>query len=467
MCWVMPPASPAAHVGVPDGVEQLGLAVVDVAHHGHHRRPGLQIFLAALVLAELEVERLQQLAVLFLRGRRPERCSSSRRRAAAASRRPTDWVAVTISPRWNSTCTSEAGLTPILSAKSLSDAPRDSRMAWPLPRGICTPPIAGACMLSNSWRRCLRDLRPRDGRPPGRPNAPWVPLRPRPPHRRGRPPATTGAGPRHRRHRHRDAAHPCRDRHGRRHPGVPRRHRRRRDRRGQDRRDRHQGRHGRAAAACCSGWDGARRGGPCPPGWAVLARPGPAGPPDAGRRDAGCPGPGTRDRQRRARSGRAAAGAPRGAEPIPEATGAYGLLPGRGPGRGPPRPAGRGAPGRGAPWPWLPWPGPACPGRPVGLRSACPAPVPLCPGPAGPGRGAPGRGPGTGPRPGWAGRAGAPPSEGTGGTGARGAAGPARWDPRWRAGWPRPRVLPGWPRPGSPRPGRWPPARRGWPAGGH
>ena len=60
----------------------------------------------------------------------------------------TDWVAVTISPRWNMTCTSEAGLTPILSAKSLSEAPRDSRIAWPLPRGIDTPPIAGACMLS-------------------------------------------------------------------------------------------------------------------------------------------------------------------------------------------------------------------------------------------------------------------------------------------------------------------------------
>ena len=56
------------HVGVPDRVEELGLAVVDVAHHGHHRRPGDQGFLAALVLTELDVERLQQLPVLFLRG---------------------------------------------------------------------------------------------------------------------------------------------------------------------------------------------------------------------------------------------------------------------------------------------------------------------------------------------------------------------------------------------------------------
>ena len=38
MCWVMPPASPADHVGRADGVEQRGLAVVDVAHDGHDRR---------------------------------------------------------------------------------------------------------------------------------------------------------------------------------------------------------------------------------------------------------------------------------------------------------------------------------------------------------------------------------------------------------------------------------------------
>ena len=48
------------------------------------------------------------------------------------------------------TCTSDAGLAPILSAKSASEAPRESRTTWPLPRGTCTPPIVGACMLSNS-----------------------------------------------------------------------------------------------------------------------------------------------------------------------------------------------------------------------------------------------------------------------------------------------------------------------------
>ncbi len=92
------------------------------------------------------------------------------------------------------TCTSDAGLAPILSAKSASEAPRESRTTWPLPRGTCTPPIVGACMLSNSWRRCFFDLRPRDGRPPGRPKAPWVPLRPRPPPGRGGPPPAPARG---------------------------------------------------------------------------------------------------------------------------------------------------------------------------------------------------------------------------------------------------------------------------------
>ena len=56
------------HVGVPDRVQELGLAVVDVTHDGDHRRPGDQVFLAALVLAEVDVERLEQLPVLLLGG---------------------------------------------------------------------------------------------------------------------------------------------------------------------------------------------------------------------------------------------------------------------------------------------------------------------------------------------------------------------------------------------------------------
>ena len=66
MCWVMPPASPADDVGLADRVEQLGLAVVDVTHDGHDRRARDEVLLVALVLAELDVERLEQLAVLVL-----------------------------------------------------------------------------------------------------------------------------------------------------------------------------------------------------------------------------------------------------------------------------------------------------------------------------------------------------------------------------------------------------------------
>ena len=37
MCWVMPPASVGGDVGVADGVEHGGLAVVDVTHDHNHR----------------------------------------------------------------------------------------------------------------------------------------------------------------------------------------------------------------------------------------------------------------------------------------------------------------------------------------------------------------------------------------------------------------------------------------------
>ena len=55
-------------VGVAQRVEELGLSVVDVTHDGDDRRPDDQVGLVALVGAELEVERLEQLAVLVLGG---------------------------------------------------------------------------------------------------------------------------------------------------------------------------------------------------------------------------------------------------------------------------------------------------------------------------------------------------------------------------------------------------------------
>jgi hypothetical protein len=77
----------------------------------------------------------------------------------------------------NSACTSAAGFASIFSAKSLSDAPRASRIVSPLPCGNRTPPTTGACMFSYSARFARLDLRPRRGAPPGRPNAPAAPPR--------------------------------------------------------------------------------------------------------------------------------------------------------------------------------------------------------------------------------------------------------------------------------------------------
>ena len=53
-------------VGLADRVQQLRLAMVDVTHDRDDRRTLREVFLAALVLAELDVEALQQLAVLVL-----------------------------------------------------------------------------------------------------------------------------------------------------------------------------------------------------------------------------------------------------------------------------------------------------------------------------------------------------------------------------------------------------------------
>ena len=55
-------------MSVTQGIQQLRLAVVDVAHDGDDRWTCDEILLIALVLAELKVEGLQQLAILVLRG---------------------------------------------------------------------------------------------------------------------------------------------------------------------------------------------------------------------------------------------------------------------------------------------------------------------------------------------------------------------------------------------------------------
>src|SRR6266700_3299855 len=303
-------------------------------------------------------------------------------------------------------CTSDAALAPILSAKSASDAPRDSRTTWPLPRGTCTPPIVGACMLSNSWRRCFFDFRPRDGRPPGRPKAPWVPLRPRPPPGRGGPPpapvrGAPAPGPPPAR-----GAPPPGPRPPPPPPGPP-------------------GRvpapepgpprpppgplrpapdgAGREGMFIGLGRGPPGRGPPGPPGRGPPSdMPGRPGPRPAGRGPPGPPGPAGPAGPPAEGPGRPDwPGAPGpwglagGADPMPVAVELNGLLPGLGPGRGAP---GRGpgapdlgAPGRGAPGPWVlgadglvPWPDWS--GRPAGAPGRCPEEPP-----GAPGRGAEGR----------------------------------------------------------------------------
>ena len=50
MCWVMPPASPAATSVCADGVQQRRLAVVDVAHDRDHRGARLELLVGVLEL---------------------------------------------------------------------------------------------------------------------------------------------------------------------------------------------------------------------------------------------------------------------------------------------------------------------------------------------------------------------------------------------------------------------------------
>ena len=56
------------HVGMAQGVQQLRLAVVNVTHDGNNGGTCNEVRVVALVLTKLEIEGLQQLAVLVLWG---------------------------------------------------------------------------------------------------------------------------------------------------------------------------------------------------------------------------------------------------------------------------------------------------------------------------------------------------------------------------------------------------------------
>ena len=55
-------------VGLADRIKELRLAVVDVAHDGHHRRSRREILLTTLIFTEVEGEGLEQLAIFVFRG---------------------------------------------------------------------------------------------------------------------------------------------------------------------------------------------------------------------------------------------------------------------------------------------------------------------------------------------------------------------------------------------------------------
>ena len=56
MCWVMPPASPANHIGAAQRIEQAGLAVIDMAHDRDHRRTRLQRLVSIDVGGAVDVD---------------------------------------------------------------------------------------------------------------------------------------------------------------------------------------------------------------------------------------------------------------------------------------------------------------------------------------------------------------------------------------------------------------------------
>ncbi len=141
-------------------------------------------------------------------------------------------------------------------------------------------------------------------------------------HRRHRRPGRDGD---QRRRHHRAGTHPRRGHHGRRRDG-PRRDRHRGHRGWDHRRDRPG--HGRAGAACCSGWAAGRRAGPGQPGWGGQDRANRVGAarPAGDRPDRSTPGP-------RDHPGRAGRDAVRSAAPSPCRTrpGRMGCCPGGAP----------------------------------------------------------------------------------------------------------------------------------------
>ena len=114
MCCVMPPASPG-DAGAADVVEQRGLAVVDVAHDGDHRRTAARAHV--LVLGRTVVE--EGIRIVQLGGdRRVAPISSTMIIAVSWS---STWLMVTIEPIFISALMTSVALIAILCARSATE----------------------------------------------------------------------------------------------------------------------------------------------------------------------------------------------------------------------------------------------------------------------------------------------------------------------------------------------------------
>ena len=405
MCWVMPPGLVRDQVGVPDRVEQLGLAVVDVTHDGDHRRPGHQVGVLALVLAELDVERLEQLPVLFLRGDHLDvvaQLGAEQLQRLVVHRLGRGDHLAEVEQHLHQRGRVDADLVGEVAQRRAAGQPDDlavaardpTRRRSPGPACCRTPDGAASstCGRATAARRagrtrpacrCDRGRRHRDG--PGPCPAAAAAAATAAARAAGRRAAAAAPG--------RRGGCPCRDRRGRRRdrPGPPSLRVRRPPPTGR----------GGMLLGLGRGPAGPRAAGPGP----VAGPPGPGRPGSAaaaGPRAAGRAGPGRTGLHRASRrtppgfrAGWPRApgwpGRARGAAPMPVAVELKGLLPGRGPGRGGPGVPRRARPGAGraragcrgprprpGPGGWARWcPGPALSAAAAAGRSRR-LPAPAC-----------------------------------------------------------------------------------------
>ncbi len=165
-----------ADVGLADGVQQSGLAVVDVTHHGHHRRTGLEVVLVALVLAVGQVEGLQQLAVLVLGADDLDdvvHLAAEQLERLVADRLGGGHHLAEVEQRLHQRRRVGVDLLGEVGQRRAAGQPDRLAVAVRQPHATDDRRLH----VSYSARFARFDLRPRLGAPPGRPNAPAAPPR--------------------------------------------------------------------------------------------------------------------------------------------------------------------------------------------------------------------------------------------------------------------------------------------------